>query len=358
MGKPYSVNNPNPIPRVAEFLKGPSMSHSKRAFTLVELLVVIAIIGILVALLLPAIQAARETARRMQCRNNLKQIGLAWMNHTDSSKYFPYGGWGAVWTGDPDHGFGTNQPGGWIYNILPYMDLKSVHDMGKGLSGTAKTDAMKVRDATPIGMFNCPSRRPAEPYPNIMNYLYNGYFAPLVTRTDYAANQGDGTVIETGPNFPPTLSTPWPSYTMPWSRTGESSTNALIQSGINFMNSYLRPVDVPDGLSHTYLIGEKYLNPDNYRNGLDGADDWCMLSGDQNDMNRLCFVDPTNNYAQPMRDRKGFSNGFPFGSVHAASFHMMMCDGSVQAIRYEIDPTLHANLANRKDRHPVDMTRL
>src|SRR3977135_3561541 len=74
-------------------------------FTLVELLVVIAIIGILVALLLPAIQAAREGARRAQCKSNLKQLALGCLNHHDTQKHFPTGGWGYQWVGDPDRGF-------------------------------------------------------------------------------------------------------------------------------------------------------------------------------------------------------------------------------------------------------------
>src|ERR1700690_1525113 len=122
-------------------------------FTLVELLVVIAIIGILIALLVPAVQAAREAARGTQCKNNLKQVGLAAQTPLDAQKTFPTGGWGYQWLGDPARGFGINQTGGWGFTLLPFIEQSTIYNLGKGLTGASNQAALAQMPAPPAPFF-------------------------------------------------------------------------------------------------------------------------------------------------------------------------------------------------------------
>ena len=134
-------------------------SKTMRGFTLVELLVVIAIIGILVALLLPAIQAAREAARRSQCQNHLKQMITGMLLHENTHGHYPVGGYDPTHSGDPDLGFGAKAPGGWTYNLLPYIEETTMHSMGAGLTGAAKQQQFMLRDQIPVAIYYCPTRR-------------------------------------------------------------------------------------------------------------------------------------------------------------------------------------------------------
>jgi len=311
----------------------------RRGFTLIELLVVIAIIGILIALLLPAVQAAREAARIMQCSNHLKQMGLAWYNHVDAYGYLPGGGWGAEWVGDPDRGSGKRQPGGWIYVTLPYMEQSQLHDLGQGEPTSRKWALAAQMIATPLSFVNCPSRRAAITYPMYPTH-HNSTHTSVASRTDYAACAGDAnwsepyspepTTIEEG-DSPSFHWTPHPEY-----------------NGVSFERSEVTIAEVSDGTSNTYMVGEKYLNPDHYATGADPSDDWSMYSGHQDDQYRVTpLIYP------PMRDTPGVLNRCSFGSNHAATWQVVLCDGSVRAISFTIDKEVHRRLGNRKDGLPV-----
>jgi prepilin-type N-terminal cleavage/methylation domain-containing protein len=173
--------------------------YLRRGFTLVELLVVIAIIGILVALLLPAIQAARESARRTQCKNNVKQMSLGFLLHEESHRFYPSSGWGYRWMADPDRGVGRSQPGGWAFTILPYMEQTATQAIGKGLDAEEKREALGNLKGQPIGMFHCPSRRDAIAYPSI-EISHNSKSVRLMAKTDYAANGGSHYRADEGPS--------------------------------------------------------------------------------------------------------------------------------------------------------------
>ena len=260
-----------------------SARRASSGFTLVELLVVITIIGILMGLLLPAVNSAREAARNNTCQNNLHQMGLAALAHEQAQGWFPTGGWGDQWVGDPDAGFGLNQPGGWIYNILPYMEQRNLHDMGLGQAQAAKVTAASGTASapgmipTPVALFYCPSRRQASAYACTKAFK-TGTGTGSVTsatgnvgRSDYAANGGVSTAVNNaGPgSSPPPTNYQWPNVT----NTGSGATNA--SSGVCYVRSTIKVAHITDGPSNTYLFGEKFLNPDNYSSGADAGDDMC-----------------------------------------------------------------------------------
>lgn len=326
--------------------------NKMRAFTLVELLVVIAIIGILMSLTLPAIQSARETARKTQCRNNVRNLAQACNSHLEAQKYYPSGGWGWGWAGDPDRGFGMKQCGGWMYSILPYIEETALHDKGQGQDDAAKRLAGKERVGTPIALFNCPTRRRPEQLPYIHTspyYNIDMQKGDVIARSDYAGNGGDEGFLDStkGPATAPSYS-PSSTFVAAFSVKNRNST------GIFSTISQWNAAHVKDGLSKTYLVGERYLHVSTYDTGSPSDDDQGWDVG--YDWDTVRWTNKPPEYDEIVSNA-ATGNEF-FGSVHLGAFHMAMCDGSVKSVNYEIDETVHKQCGNRKDGGPEDLTGL
>jgi prepilin-type N-terminal cleavage/methylation domain-containing protein len=309
--------------------------RAKRGFTLVELLVVMAIIGVLVGLLLPAVQASREAARRSVCMDHCRQLALAVTMHHDSHNYFPGGGWGASWTGDSDRGFGADQPGSWIYSVLPWLEQRALHDLGRKTSPAEKLAAARQVTETFLPVLNCPSRRAAKPFPHSWPYsAANAEVASHVGRSDYAANAGHNafvTIHQGSQAGPASLAA---AATFDWPETQHLS-------GVIFLRSQVNAREISDGLTNTILLGEKYLDITNYETGQVYGDRAHMYAGHSPDTIRIASRDVT-----PLLDGDT-SQRTHFGSAHAAGCHLAFCDGSVRPVTYDIDPQAFESAGTR-----------
>jgi prepilin-type N-terminal cleavage/methylation domain-containing protein/prepilin-type processing-associated H-X9-DG protein len=319
------------------------------AFTLVELLVVIAIIGILMAMTLPAIQAARESGRRTQCLNNTRNLGQASMQHLQQQGSFPSSGWGYRWVGDPDRSFGRRQPGGWIYSSLPFMEEGVLHAAGRGKTQAEKSKLHALRIQTPLAILRCPSRNRPDTKPFSKKDYINissGDQPSQVATTDYAGNGGSQGFENSNDVSGGTVNT-----TMPDSEVESKTPAALLKhNGATFMRSEVKAAHLYDGASKTYLLGERYLHFTSYETSV-GDDDQSWDSGYDWDVNRWTNVAPR--FDQDSGSTASNSN---FGSAHLATFNMAFCDGSVRAIPYEIDPAVHKSLGARNDGGKDDLS--
>lgn len=361
---------------------------SRNAFTLVELLIVISIIALLVGLLLPAVFGARESARRLTCINNLRQQASGCLAHVTARDYFPTGGWCCFWVGNPNGGFGRTQSGGWIFNILPYIEQGALHDKGLGKTGADLKNALTEMVQTPVTLFNCPSRRASDICNNSINWTYHNTNRPaFYSRSDYAGNAGSFQKISYVQGYYPNTGKPdldlnvvkrfkgWPAV------SNDTYTPDYHGNGVIYTHSSVTLTDILDGSSNTYLCGEKFVDVRSYH-GLteDRGDNESMFTGADPDSLRWAYGDnnadsdfggkATKNpndglssgytnkawFMQPMRDFNNVPKGFPwqnyfwrFGSPHAASVNMAFADGSVHHIQYDIEGRVHALLGSRKD---------
>jgi prepilin-type N-terminal cleavage/methylation domain-containing protein len=328
----------------------------RRGFSLIELLIVISILTLLLQIALPAIEMSREAARRTQCIANLRQITLAFQQHHDIHGYYPSSGWGWQWVGHPSRGYGNEQPGGWAYNILPFVEEQAIRELGAGLPEGSREQQLAIlkANATPIALFNCPSRRLPRAYPMINTYGDDVVgFSPLlpdeclkgngefcrVARSDYAVNSGNiNPDTEPGPNSL-TDSDAWE-----WKLSGP---RGRAQNGVSHQRSQVKMVQVTDGLSKTYCVGEKYVPVAAYKTGTYQLDALSIYAGHTGDMNR--YTADVHDTVRKITPDTAEANNQHFGSPHPAVFHMSFCDGSVRALSYNINPETHRLLGGRND---------
>jgi prepilin-type N-terminal cleavage/methylation domain-containing protein len=363
---------------------------SRSAFTLVELLVVIAIIGVLVALLLPAIQAAREAARRTQCSNQMRQMCLAMQNHVDSLGTFPSGGIDP-WPQIEDYAIGGSalsapkQGLSWAFQILPYLEQNAVHDLVNS----------EQLPRTPVELYFCPSRRPPTQNQSSNAGLAGRWlmdYAALVgapTRNEAAGPQGPlfwGARVATAQQYDQFLQsgelcTPglmWggsvshmEGVTARYTGSGPSQsifpTQGVIVRSDYFVengtggtaNAVMRRFGLPqptsfrqitDGSSNTAVLCEKRIGADRLEgNHMDDDAGWS--DGWDFDTLRLATC-------QPAGDSEVLASAparaMAPGASHPGIFYCAFADGSVRGINYDVDLQNFNRLAHKSDGEVVN----
>ncbi|MCC6493449.1 MAG: DUF1559 domain-containing protein [Pirellulales bacterium] len=332
-------------------------------FTLVELLVVIAIIGVLVALLLPAVQAAREAARRMSCGNSLKQIALATLNYADAKQHLPdsISMWpedmdaGGQWLGPPDGKMDPKNGGpgysgrGWMVEILPQMEQQAMYTgiMAGLATAKGKTKWGPPRGANGTGMgapeirqylkqqmpwLTCPSDPDAIPRGDVWHWK-----PEIVAVGSYKGVLGD-TVIWSG-------STIWQDGTLPDCHNNVSGCN-----GMFWRTTYWAPIslkDVTDGQSNTFMVGESVVLQDYHAAALFADGDWASCNSPLNFF--ITGVTPEELQNDHWYDTRGFR------SLHPGGANFAMGDGSVQFVQEGIDHKLYRALSTRNGDEPASL---
>ena len=304
-------------------------THSRRtAFTLVELLVVIAIIGVLVALLLPAVQAAREAARRSSCTNNMKQIGIALHNHHDTHNRFPPG------CAQDQSPFGTKAGGwgtSWKVYILPYIEQSNIYDkwvFDGGSSGYTHGTNMPLVNRIMIKTYRCPSSAIPDFYASSNN---NGSIQMMTSYTGIAGAY---------------------SSSAPFNNCGSGGHGYSAEDGVLFANSTQNMSSLTDGTSNTVMVGEQsdHLRDANNKPipgsytaiTSQGPHGWTMGSGNQSfgkayterHFNCTTVQYNINQRGLPNSGGTGHNTGnnIPLSSLHPGGCIVAMADGSSRFI--------------------------
>ena len=269
----------------------------------------------------------REAANRAQCQNNLKQMGIAFHNLHDTYRHFPSDGWGWSWVGEPDRGPDQSQPGGWIYQIMTFMEQGNLQKQGAGLPRDQQLALNYTMCPIVIPMLNCPSRRTGGPWPNSWPTSYYNCAGRAhshrkrrlnwrvpITRPTWVgkswpmALQSVALMIRKALARPPLRRVTPPNLT---SGTRLRTTTSI--PARMYCRSQTRITDITGGTSNVYLVGEKYLNPTDYFTGQDPSDNECMYIGTDNDTEKFTY-DPTFS-CTPIQDKRGYQNTEIFGSA-------------------------------------------
>ena len=295
------------------------MTHTLRraAFTLIELLVVIAIIAILIGLLLPAVQKVREAAARLQCSNNLKQVGLATHNYHDANQSLV-----PAWIGD-----NSKDPDGWAtwaVLLLPYLEQDSVYRLWDLRYPASKQSTAAYQQQ--LKMLHCPSR------PDFV--LSQGDFTTAGGGlTDYAAAFGtaanfvnsNGAIIPTNPPV-----------------SADAGGNPIYTSWRGQLNFG----SVTDGTSSTLMFGEKHIRPASLRGK---NEDRSVFGGQNNSVRRMAGTAPNGDVRplRPANDQNGVKANESFGGPHTGVTQFVFVDGSVRPLSLTTDLQTLSNLITR-----------
>jgi prepilin-type N-terminal cleavage/methylation domain-containing protein/prepilin-type processing-associated H-X9-DG protein len=342
-------------------------------FTLVELLVVIAIIGILIALLLPAVQAAREAARRMACSNNLHNIGFACLNFHDANGALPTsigqwdeswewqsdgaGGWKKVEIG-PDGGRWAQANGGpglngksWLVDILPQMEEQTMSDQIRanyigdftiGFAGRGMGEKRTIRPliANPLPWLTCPSDD--SPKQSDQQWWWLGV---NIATSSYKGVAGDTVVCKlTSADNAMCTETPWPDL-----GTRPDCQNNTGCNGLIWRNSYDKPIPlrkILDGQSNTFMVGETVVSQDFHSASFFGDGSWASCGIP---LNFFLIGVPDDELKERWNEVRGFKSMHPGGAQFA------MADGSVQFINEGIDHNIYRGLSTRDGGEVVNL---
>jgi len=313
---------------------------NRSGVTLIEVAVSMAVVGIIAAVLLPAVQAARESARLTQCSNQVRQLALATHQFENTFQQLPTNGWGFRWLGDASQGSLADQPGGWLFQILPFLELKQLYDVTLATDAVTRRERIKQLAMTPVGEFRCPSRpgQTLQPHTTVFSLL-NAETPQDCGRTDYAINEGDY-LSDSGAGPLDTKSETLAQY--PWVKTS-------LVTGVSWERGSASLATIKDGTSNVYLCGEKRVCQSGYDNATDLGYDQSPFTGVDIDIARWVVEAPAaDSLTMELLERR-------FGSAHPTGCVMAMADGSIRKIAYSIHPEIHRSLGNRRDGNPKEI---